>query len=391
MARPARDRRREARRARYLTRPLLLLLAAGAVACAALEDPPGGPPDFTPPVLLTTEPDSGAQFTDRNRPVRFAFNEIISEQGLMDLVTVSPRHKRLSVRWDRSSVTVRPRDGWRADAVYVVRLAPGLRDLRGNRLTTGATIVFTTGADFPTTALRGTMVNWEVGQRVAGALIEAIRPSDSLTHIATSDSSGQFLMPYLAPGDWIVVGTVDQDRNGRRGLREAFDSTFITLGPTDTIDVAFWAFQRDTVGPPLRELRRTDSLTIRLTFGAPLDTVSPRLDAVRAFLLPDTVEVAVDSVFSDLLWATRRVVAEPDSAAPAVRPAVPDTTAPPPDSLLLSRPRLSTTWWIRLVAPLIPGARYLIEATASNPVGATTTTRSVLVLPDAPPPVDNDR
>jgi len=394
VARATRDGRAKTSGATRLTRAVVPLLAALGLACASQQDPPGGPPDFTPPVLLTATPDSGSVLTDLDRHVRFEFNEIIAERGLADLVTVSPRHERVSVRWNRDGVTIRPSGGWRQDVVYVVRLAPGLLDLRNNRLMTGVTTVFSTGGGFPAGLVHGTMIDWEAGRRAVGGLIEAIRPADSLTYVAQSDSSGAFSLPFLSAGDWVVVATVDLDRNGQRGRREGFDSTIVTVGPTDTVAVVLWTFVHDSAGPTLRDAQRTDSVTVRLAFGGKLDPTAPTAAGVQAFLLPDSLALGVEEVLSEAAWNALRTVradtlpadtlpadilaigrpATPDSVAPAAAPAV--------DELLLSRPSLPNTWYVRLAEPLRPGSRYLFLATASNPGGAISTTRAVLVIPD---------
>lgn len=378
MARAAHGSRGQAPGAGRLSRRAVAGLAALSLACAVQEDPPGGPPDFAPPTLVSVTPDSGTTVSDRDRRVRFTFNEVIAERGLADLVTVSPRHERVDVRWDREAVTVRPDGGWRPDAAYVVRLAPGLLDLRGNRTTTATTTIFSTGAGFPTGLVTGTVIDWENGRRAAGALVEAIRVTDSLTHFTLADSSGGFTLPFLGAGEWAVLGTLDADRNRRRGRREAFDSLGVRLDG-DTVPVVFWTFVHDSAGPALRDAARVDSVTVRLTFNGVLAPMAPPAGAVRAFLLPDTVPIQVDSVLLSL-------PTPPDTTARA-GPAPADTAAV--DSLVTSRPRLGTVWYVRLPAPLDPGVRYLFEATAANPAGATGTTRTVLVVPERPlPPGD---
>ena len=102
MARATRYAGRETHRAR--------LLAVGlwgfAAACASMGPPPGGPFDEDPPVLLAVAPDSGTTVEGFDDDVEFQFDEIVSEQGLDRLFSISPRHEETKVSWKRSRITV---------------------------------------------------------------------------------------------------------------------------------------------------------------------------------------------------------------------------------------------------------------------------------------------
>jgi hypothetical protein len=53
--------------------------------------------------------------------------------------------------------------------------------------------------------------------------------------------------------------------------------------------------------------------------------------------------------------------------------------------LLAERPQLSSSWYVRLAAAMVPGARYLITAVAENISGAVAESQGLLILPE---PVD---
>lgn len=50
------------------------------------------------------------------------------------------------------------------------------------------------------------------------------------------------------------------------------------------------------------------------------------------------------------------------------------------------RPVLTNRWYFRLLEPLAPGARYLVEAEAQGIAGATGESRAVLIIPEPQPP-----
>jgi hypothetical protein len=428
VARPARDPRRQAAR---------LGLLVLATACAAAQEPPGGPPDFTPPVLREIRPDSFAVLPGFRDPVVFGFDEVITERSpndLAKLVLISPRHEEIRVTWKRTRLEVRPGDGWRPDAVYRVMLLPGITDLRNNRLPGRPEVVFSTGPEIPDTRIDADVIDWAAGRLAAKGLLEAYPlpiTDDSLAYVAQPDSSGVITLTRLPPGDYLLFGVVDENANNRRDRREAFDTLRVRLD--SALTGAFWAFVHDTLGPQLREVTRLDSVTTRVTFSQRLDPATEAATAVTVRLLPDSTPVPVTAVWTTAVHdsiakveaaardSAQRAAADSaaagDSVAPPqaepLRPPRDTAAAPPPPlprmeprpggraqpgeppdarqtavdtarvaALLRQRPPLRDQVVVRLATPLVPGGRYLFEATAANLTGATATSRAVLAVPD---------
>jgi hypothetical protein len=365
-------------------------------------------------------PDSGAVRPGFRDPVEFEFDEVISEQSgggrLENLVLVSPRPERLTVSWKRRRLEIRPRGGWRAGTVYQVQLLPGLSDLRNNSLRQGHELIFSTGPEIPDTRLAGTVVNWSAARLALRALVEAIAAPgtpDSLVYVTQADSAGEFLLRALPPGEYLLVGTVDENNNRRRDRREAFDSITVRLDSTESREL--WAFVHDTVGPQIRDLAFVDSVTVRVSFSQQLNPGEPDSGAVTVLLLPDSTPVAVDTVLlpaaSDSLRAAEARVRDSLAALAADSAARADTAAPrdtavrrpgggrepaprAPESraqadtgraaeLLRQRPRLGDAWVVRLAASLQPGGRYLFRSRAANVSRVGAESRSVLTVPDS--------
>lgn len=401
----------------------LLALGGALAACAVVQEPPGGPPDFEPPVILSVQPDSGTIADGLRGPLVIRFDEVISETsggGLDKLVQISPRPDAVEVSWKRTRLEIRPKGGWREGTVYHVTLRPGVADLRNNQLAEGREIVFTTGGEIPQTALEGLVLDWENGRIGAGALIEALHLPDSLVYVGVADSLASFRLTALPPGPYRVFASIDENRNGRRDGREAYDSVEARLDTTARL--VLWAAGRDTVGPLLRQVTILDSVSLALQFNQKLEPGDPSTDAASVWLLPDTVPVPVALLWTQERYDLERAAVRDTAAAPpdtAAAPTPPPAAAPPPaggqrrpqvgqteragpagaaarpgpvrptaaqDSseagrLLASRPALSAQWVLRLDSPLVPGARYLIEARARNVAGREAISRSVLVVP----------
>ncbi len=412
-----------ARAARYAGRQAALIGLLGGVgigivgACASMQPPPGAPFEADAPVLLSTSPDSGAVIADFDDDVEFQFDEVITEQGLEALVTISPRHDELSVSWKRRRFTVKPRDGWHPNAVYQVTLRAGVTDLQNNRTEEGSTIVFSTGGDIPNTRIGGSVIDWEAGRMAAGAVVEAIRLPDSLTYVGVSDSLGAYELLYIPAGTYLLRAGVDGNNNGRINAREVYDSVTVTV--SDSLMRDFWTFRHDTVGPRVNDISLTDSQSVTIGFNQMLALETPTPDAFGVWELPDSNRVSVNQVLlraafdslrqaaaaaaADSVLAARAdslgvpidsVAAIPDSAAADTMqiglPLAPDSLAgaaqpdsPPRDSILDQRPALFADIVIVTTEPLKPATRYWIEATVSNLLGAVLQSGRFLTVPAA--------
>jgi hypothetical protein len=421
------DRWTGGQRGRSLTAFLSTCLAVYlSTSCARIAPPPGGPPDAVAPTLVATRPESMAVLPDFDGDVEFIFDETVSEGSqpnlgygngdLERMVIVSPAAGIPKVGWERSRITVRPKDGWRPNTVYRVELLPGVTDLRRNRGRGGQVITFTTGAPLPTDSVSGMVIDWTTRQPARLAAIELLLLPDSLPYRTQSDSSGRFHLAPLPHGSYLARGYLDANRNATLDGREAWDSAAATPAPNAAL--VFWLAVRDTVGPRILEITARDSLQVEIQLTQPFDPyqgIDP--SNVRLLLLPDSIPVPVASFRSksvdDSLTTRAKVVADsvradslrrarPDTAraavpAPAPRPAAPVQAdrgrrpQPPVDStvikLALTRPALTDRLILRPAAPLTAEARYAVVLMGIRNVNQASDTAIVgFAAPKAPPP-----
>lgn len=386
-------------------RALLLLAAAG---CARVAPPPGGPPDASPPVLLATRPDSLIADPAWRGAVEFIFDETISEGNapnfglgtgdLERLLLLSPTRQVPVVRWKRNRITVHPREGWQPGTVYRVELLSGVVDLRNNRSRATSVVTFSTGADIPRDTLSGLVVDWQTSRPAGLAVIEAFLLPDSLIYRTLADSAGRFAFGPLPAGEYMVRGVVDQNRNGRLDLREAFDTVHVTTGRDSVGEI--WAFAHDTLPPRPTQASLLDSLSMSVDFSQSLDPYQRLpVDSV-------VIRRASDSTLVTVLAALPR--AAYDSAFPPVPPAPVDSAArdslvdstgrappavPPPrvaiDTMgrrpLTTKPPLTQRLIIRVEEALVPGERYLVDLSGvRNVTGTAGRGRVVLSVAAAP-------
>jgi hypothetical protein len=373
---------------------------AVVAACAKIEAPPGGPPDTAPPRLVGTFPESLVALPDFDGEVEFRFDEVVSEGSapgnangtgdLQRLILLSPTTRAADVSWKRSRIAVRPGEGWRPNRTYRIELLPGVMDLRNNRATSArAVITFTTGGPLPADTLRGKVIDWTTGNPVPRALVEAVLQPDSLPYRIGADSAGNFVGAPLPAGTYLVFASIDQNNNGMREPREAYDSVTATgNGPALT----FWTFPHDTNPPRLQQAAPRDSVTVELQFSQPLSPAQ-QIDTsiVTVRHLPDSATVPVASfatqrVFDSLRQAPRRDSLAP--AAPAAPPAViPPVVSPTPDSTP-ERPTLSNRLILVLAAPMDTAGQYLVLVDSiRNVTGVSASTRGVFTAPKPAAPL----
>jgi Big-like domain-containing protein len=404
----------------------LLFAAILVAACARMAPPPGGPARHTPPVLLGTFPDSGVAPCDFNSDAEFRFDEITSDAGdpnfgygngaLEKLILFSPDTLVPTVDWRRSRIAVRPRHGWQPHTTYRIELLAGVIDLHQNRTKTGSLLTFTVCGPKATHVLSGRAIDWVAVRAVPGALIEAFHLPDSLGYRTVADSTGRFRLEGLPDGPYLVVATIDQDHNNRRGRSEAWDSVRVAAS-TDTVG-EIWTFPRDTAAPKIQDVTRADSFTIAVTFTRPVDP-SLRLDStsIRVGVLPDTASIGpveampkalydsthkpppapkklgLDSVKRAELDSAKRAdsVAHADTSAPVVNKAgeltikkladslkkpvtiaADSVTGPPPDLPAQKRPVIGNVIIIRTQGQVRLGSKYYVELRNVRLVGGQT-------------------
>ena len=349
------------------------------------------------------------------------FDEVIDEmagggggggagvQGLARQVLLSPVAGDVKVGWHRTSVSIKPKEGWKK-RVYRLEIQPGFVDLRRNRTNWAKTVLFTTGPEIGHARIGGITLKWIEQQVLLHALIEAVPLPDTVGYMTMSDSGGQFNLTNLQPGRYIVYAIADENGDRRRGLREAYDSTIVTLDSSS--NVAFYTFPHDTVPPRPRGATYVDSITVRVEFSQALDpTASLDTLRVRVLQLPDSTPVAIAQVYTQRQFDSLTTLAKQkaDSAAAAARdtaggrprmvhdtsarpnihPTVPPAVPPPPPAagaprapakspvdtalvrqLLAQRPIPSDKIVIRLVHPLKAETRYVVRITgATNLIG----------------------
>ena len=331
-------------------------------------------------------PESGAVSVRPNR-VEFRFDEVVSERpsgaaSLEQLVLISPSDGLPRVDWRRRSIAARPRRDWKDNAVYTVTLLPGIADLRGNAMKTGASVIFATGPTIPNTRIAGSLYDWVQGLAARNGAVEAIALPDSIVYVARTDSAGRFVLAHLPPGSYMVRGWVDANNNRGFDPREPYDSASVAL--RDTASLTLLAFVHDTLPPRINTVQVVDSATLRVELNQPLDPEQRVDTSLFRLTAPDSSIVPLRQVLSADAWDRARA----DSLARADTTARPGARPQPArrDSVVLPRPVPVAQFIVITATPLRPETAYrLIAVEARNLLARAGTSARVFTTPRRAP------
>src|SRR5262245_31330186 len=373
--------------------------------------PPGGPEDHEAPQIVKVTPDSG-ETNAQVKAVEFRFDEVVSDRPasagatVSTLFLISPRNGATQASWHRSRITVRPQKGFRPNTAYKVMLLPGLSDLRGNVRRDQASVVFSTGRDFPQFSIPGRIFDWSAQMPAARGYIEAVSKTDTtVVYLTMSDTAGNFDVGPLPNGQYLVRGIIDQNNNRVLDRGEKWDSLTIVITNVRS-PVELDAIERDTVPPRLEGITVIDSVTVRATFDRPIDpsvTLEPsRIQIKRA----DSTNVQVtrlqwasaydrerqarDSAFrADSARAANARAPQPGQ--PTIPVLVPGGARPAPPPAKPSRPPPDRGVVVTIAASskFVPGPTYRLTARGfRNLVGRSLETTSLFTMPRSARPRD---
>jgi hypothetical protein len=255
-------------------------------------------------VVVRTEPDTFATLDGFEGPVKFHFDERISErvEGVADeAVIVSPSTGELRVKLGRSSITVDAESGFQPGLVYRVTLLPVVRDMFGNQLRDPFELVFSTGGVFSPSAVAGLVWDRVTGESVEGVEVRAVADGrDLAVHVAKTDTGGVYALRYLPPGRYRLVAFEDRNRDGLVDSMEYQGGQVFRLdNPTDTVFQAIPMLQPDTSAARIVDSEVLDSVTVVVDFDDYLDPAVTVEDIGVALAVDSGTVPEVDTLYHE--------------------------------------------------------------------------------------------
>lgn len=277
-------------------------------ACARQGAPPGGPEDRRLPVVVATEPDTFAVVEDFQGPVRFLFDERISERvaggSLNDAVLVSPSTGTVRVDHGRQGLEVSVAGGFQPGRVYRVTLLPVVRDLFNNEMVYPFELVFSTGAELVPTVVAGRIWDRITGEGAEGLEVRAVS-ADSTVHVARSDSGGIYALRYLPAERYRLVAFQDRNGNGELDGMEQQGQRPLLVGAGDTLLIDVAVLEPDTTPARVTGAELLDSVTLVIRFDDYLDPEAS-LETLGVSLRADSLDggdIGVRRIFHEHEYA----------------------------------------------------------------------------------------
>jgi hypothetical protein len=234
-------------------------------------------------VVVRTEPDSLVVLEGFRGPVRFHFDERISERvsggQLDDAVIVSPRTGDVHVSHGRTSISVDVEGGFRPGLVYRVTLLPVITDLFGNSVRDPFEVVFSTGAPVSQGALVGLAFDRVTGLGIGEAQVRAVSGQDSTVYLTRTDTGGIYVMRFLPPARYQVTAWQDRNRSDSVDRMEPQGTRGAMIPGEDTLFLDVPVLQPDTTPARLTGAEALDSVTVALQFDDFLDPDVPASQA----------------------------------------------------------------------------------------------------------------
>ncbi|HTK31910.1 MAG TPA: Ig-like domain-containing protein [Candidatus Saccharimonadaceae bacterium] len=214
----------------------LVVIALGltAAGCAKREPPSGGPPDLEAPRVIASAPDSGAAHVARDAELSLTFSEGMEPRSTGDAVALAPRAEIRQRRWHGRTLTVVLAESLKAHQTYTMFLGSGARDLHGNHIGGGRTIVFSTADSFPPGVLAGRVEarGFNAGGIYLWCYAEGRKPDSTARDfdaLGVTDAAGDFRisgLPVPAPYHLWAFADLNQNRS--------FEPATDLLAPVDT-------------------------------------------------------------------------------------------------------------------------------------------------------------
>ena len=263
---------------------LIPILLALSLACAQEGIPPGGPRDTFPPYIVSTTPETGNTNISSDVSPRFVFNERMDERSVEESLFIAPVIPfQLDANWSGTAFTLLFEQPLLEERTYVITMASGARDVRGNAMTESVVLAVSTGAEIDQGEIAGVVATG--GLSVTGAYVWAYNlrtPEDPNPRIRLPDYIGQtglggrFKFTNLSPGEYRIFAFLDRARDRRYNAGEdpfAVPTSDVTLTPGQTkvkhrrLELAL----RHTASLALRSARADHRSRVALRFSKPLD------------------------------------------------------------------------------------------------------------------------
>lgn len=208
--------------------PALALALAFISGCARVGMPSGGPEDSTPPEVVTTTPENGATWEERDTRITIGFSEEMNRLSVEHGFSIEPAVKLRNLRWDGATLVARPVTELPDSTTFVVRIAESAQDYHGVAIEAPFALMFSTGGTLDTGVISGAVS--VMGEGVSGATVWACRRSvrtvdgvvRSCRYATMTAEDGSFRIVGVAASErpYVLLAFIDTNEDNVYSVRE---------------------------------------------------------------------------------------------------------------------------------------------------------------------------
>lgn len=200
---------------------LTCLVVMIAMACAREGMPPGGPRDRIPPWVVETDPPAGSTHVPLDISPTLTFSERIQPRSIEGNLFIAPIVEfETEASWRGNQITVRFEEPLLGDRTYLITVATGFRDMRGNRMDSTFVYALSTGPNIEEGEVNGLTIH--DGRPARNTYIWAYDlsgkpdPDPAGTtpdYLTQAGRDGTFTFTHLSAGRYRLFAFLDQGRD----------------------------------------------------------------------------------------------------------------------------------------------------------------------------------
>lgn len=264
----------------------LFIFSGLIMFCAHKVAPTGGPEDKTPPVIVNHFPQKDSVGLKRLEYIEIEFDENIRKTSLTGNYWLIPELENpLEIKWKGSrKVRFYLKDSLEINQTYLFTLGTGIKDLRNNAMEAPFQLAFSSGKRLNRGLISGSVYSEKKEREVFiyAYPLSGDLPQDSLLsykaqYYTQINAEGNFVLNYLAFGQYRVIALVDQDYNYVYNIEADLigipfsDIVLDSLHPSFS-NLNFYLIQEDTTAPFIKAIDTVSTHEIVIEFSEPIQS-----------------------------------------------------------------------------------------------------------------------
>ena len=270
-----------------------------AAGCAIVRPPEGGLKDNIAPKITTTSPLAGSKNVG-NQHIEITFDEYIDPNVSANDIIVTPLPEiPPQVFVQGKTIHIKLKETLLPNTTYSVMLKPTVKDFHErNVIQESFQLAFSTGSNLDSAGIQGVVLDAVTSKPEKNCIVALFSPETVLDsnftaikpkYLTITDSTGNFLVSYVAPGNYFAAAYVDIDNsNTFNGGAEKIGLTercLLKVTADSIPKITFFTQTWDTLAPSVSKVRWLGKSSVEVSFSEGLRKL-PVIQSKDAFISP---------------------------------------------------------------------------------------------------------